>query len=49
MVEQLVDLLTKEVGWTQFQELRDKIGVKATGDHVHDYGGELLVIPSHDQ
>jgi hypothetical protein len=49
MAEQLVDLLTKEVGWTRFQELRDKIGVKATGDHVRDYGGELLVIPSHDQ
>jgi flavorubredoxin len=34
--EQLADLLTKAVGRTQFQELRDKIGMKATDDHVRD-------------
>jgi hypothetical protein len=34
--EQLADLLTKAVGRTRFQELRDKIGVKATGNRVRD-------------
>jgi hypothetical protein len=34
--EQLVDLLTKAVGRTRFQELHDKIGIKATGDRVRD-------------
>jgi hypothetical protein len=33
---QLADLLTKALGRVRFQELRGKIGVKATCDHAQD-------------
>jgi hypothetical protein len=34
--EQLADIMTKALGRVHFLELRDKIGIKAVGDHGQD-------------